>query len=78
MQPPSEIGRDAGPAIVAQQSQPMSKVGAGQSGYLERHLQRVGDVARSHRRTELPGQNVAREVAEHGGQTKPALPMTFR
>ena len=39
---------------------------------LQGHGQGVGDVAGLHRRAELPGDDVAREVIEHRGQVEPA------
>ncbi len=35
-------------------------------------IERGGDVQRFHRRAELPGDNEAREVAQHGGEVAPA------
>ena len=38
----------------------------------QRQIERGGDVLRFHRRTELPGDNEAREVVQHGGEIAPA------
>jgi hypothetical protein len=40
---------------------------------LQRQVQRVGDIARLHRRAKLPGDDVAAEVVEDGGQVEPAV-----
>src|SRR4051794_21292470 len=39
---------------------------------LQRQVQRLCDVADLHRRTELPGDNVAREVVQYRAEVKPA------
>ena len=36
------------------------------------HRQRVGDIGGGHGGAQLPGQDVAREVIEHGRQIEPA------
>ena len=41
-------------------------------GGRQRQIERGGDVLRLHGRTELPGDNEAREVVEHGGEIVPA------
>jgi hypothetical protein len=38
----------------------------------QRQIERDGDVLRFHRGAELPGDNEAREVVEHGGEIVPA------
>src|SRR3954447_9983228 len=39
---------------------------------LQRQVQRLCDVADLHRRTELPGDNIAREVVQYRAEVKPA------
>src|SRR3954471_11623736 len=39
---------------------------------LQRQVQRLCDVSDLHRRTELPGDNVAREVVQYRAEVKPA------
>jgi hypothetical protein len=41
-------------------------------GRRQRQIERGGDILRLHSRTELPGDNEAREVVEHGGEIVPA------
>ena len=38
----------------------------------ERHLQSIGDIVGLHRRTQLPGHDVAREVIEDRRKVEPA------
>ena len=42
------------------------------AGSRQGQLQRVGDVVGPHGRTQLPGDDVAREVIENGGQIEPS------
>jgi len=42
-----------------------------QTRRLQRRLQRIRYIGSRHGRAQLPGQNVAREVVEHGGQVEP-------
>jgi len=46
-------------------------IGPIEPGCGERHLQRVGNIACRHRRTELPDDDVTREVVEDRGKIKP-------
>ena len=39
-----------------------------ETGGRQRQIERGGDVLRLHGRTELPGDNEAREVVQHGGE----------
>ena len=42
-----------------------------ETGGRQRQIERGGDVLRLHGRTELPGDNEAREVVQHGGEIIP-------
>ena len=50
----------------------MNDISLIKAGRCECHLQRVGNVACFHRRTKLPGDDVAREVVEDRRQVIPA------
>jgi hypothetical protein len=43
-----------------------------EAGGRQRQIERGGDVLRLHGRTELPSDNEAREVVEHGGEIAPS------
>jgi len=50
----------------------MADADALQSGTAQGERQGVGNIGGGHGQTQLPGQNVAREVVEHGRQIEPA------
>jgi hypothetical protein len=50
----------------------MPDLDALQPGGAQGQGQGVGDIGGGHRRAQLPGQDVAREVIEHGRQIEPA------
>ena len=66
LEPDTELGREIGWSIVAQQPGPLLDGDLIEPGRMERQTQRLGDVRRGHRGAELPGQNVAREIIEYG------------
>ena len=50
----------------------MNDPGLIQPGSLQRQVERGGDILGLHRRAQLPGDDVAREVVEHARQIEPA------
>ena len=72
MEPFRQITGNVGRAIVPKQPGAMNDLGCVEPRRLQGHGQRIGDVACLHRRAQLPGDDITREVIEHGGQVKPA------
>jgi hypothetical protein len=71
-QPFGEVGRDVGRVIVRQQSGAMNDLCPIKPRGLQRQLERFRDVPDLHRCTELPGDDVAREVVQYRAEVKPA------
>ena len=72
IQPLREIRRDVRPAVIRQQARSVNDGHLIEAGGRQRQIERCGDVVRLHGRTELPGDNEAREVVEHGVEIVPA------
>ena len=62
IQPLREIRRDVRPAVIRQQARSVNDGHLIEAGGRQRQIERCGDVVRLHGRTELPGDNEAREV----------------
>ena len=71
-QPFSEIGGDVGRTIVRQQSRPMNDGDVVEAGGRQGEIEGSRHVLGPHGRTELPGDDEAGEVVEHGGEIIPA------
>jgi len=67
-----QFARDVAGAVIRQQPGLVQHRGAVAARGLEGEVQRVGDVLGAHVGAQLPGDNVAREVVEHGRQIHPA------
>jgi hypothetical protein len=67
-----QFTRDVARAIIRQQPRLVQHRCAVATRGLEREVQRVGDILGSHVGAQLPGDDVAREVVEHGRQIDPA------
>ena len=52
----------------------MLDVGVLATRCLQGHIERLGNVLSLHRRTQLPGDDVARVIIEHRGEVHPAPP----
>ena len=72
IEPFGKISGDIAGAIVRQQAGVVANTHLAAACGGERLLQRAGDVAGRHRGAELPGNDVAREVIEDGGEVEPA------
>ena len=72
VEPFGQIGRDVRRAVVGQQPWPVDDRRLVEARGLQRQVQRGGDVLGLHGRAQLPGDDVAREVVEHGRQIEPA------
>src|SRR6516162_7344120 len=72
LEPLTKLARHVGWTVIAQQPWPMQNLDLVQTCPPQRHLQRIGYVGCRHGGAQLPGQDVAREVIEHGGQIEPA------
>src|SRR4029077_4088525 len=71
VQPIGKIARDIRRAVVRQEPWPVNHVHLIEPGRRQRPIECGGDILRLHSRTELPGDNEAREVVEHGGEIVP-------
>ncbi len=67
LEPFRQVAGNVTRAIVGEQSWAMGDPDFIEPGSLEGEAQRVGDVLGLHRRAQLPGDDVAREVVEHRG-----------
>src|SRR5438132_11766735 len=72
LEPLAKLARHVGWTVIAQQPWPMQNLDLVQTWPPQRHLQRIGHVGCRHGGAQLPSQDVAREVIEHGGQIEPA------
>ena len=71
-QPGSQLTGEVRRPVVAQQPRSMPEADALQPGTAQGERQGVGNIGGGHGRTQLPGQDVAREVVKHGGEIEPA------
>ena len=71
-EPRGEVARDVAGPVVGEEPRPVTDPRLRAAGCGERQLQSVGDVTRGHAGAELPGEDVAREVVQHGREMKPA------
>jgi len=69
-----QFARDVAGAVVAEQPGLVQHRGAVAAGGCQGEVQRVGHVLGAHVGAQLPGDDVAREVVEHGRQVHPAPP----
>ena len=69
-----QFARDVAGAIVTEQPGLVQHRGAVAARGLESEVQRLGDVLGPHVGAQLPGDDVAREVVEHGRQVHPTPP----
>ena len=74
VQPIGKIARDIRRAVVRQEPWPVNDVHLIEPGRRQRQIECGGDILRFHSRAELPGDNEAREVVEHGREIVPAPP----
>jgi hypothetical protein len=65
-----EIRRDVSGAVIRQQARPVNDGHLIEPGGRQRQIERGGHILRLHGRTELPGDNEAREVVQHGGESR--------
>ena len=72
VQPIGKIARDIRRAVVGQKPWPVNYAHLIEPGRRQRQIEWGGDILRLHSRAELPGDNEAREVVEHGGEIVPA------
>ena len=78
VQPIGKIARDIRRAVVRQKPWPVNYVHLIEPGRCERQIECVVGHLRFHSRAELPGDNEAREVVEHGGERGPAQLVILR
>ena len=76
IEPIRELARDVAGPVVRQQSWSVANMGLAAARRGQRHFQGVGDVFGLHRRAELPGDHVSREVIQDRGQIVPAPTLT--
>ena len=72
VQPIGKIARDIRRAVVRQEPWPVNHGHLIEPGRRQCQVERGGHILRFHRRAELPGDDEAREVVEHGGEIVPA------
>ena len=72
VEPFCQIGRNVRRSVVRQQSRPMDGRRPIEPGCRRRQVERRDDVVRLHRRAELPGDDVPREVVEDRRVVEPA------
>ena len=72
IEPFGQIAGDIAGSIIRQQPGLMDNLRPIAARCLEGQFQRVGDVFDPHRRAELPGDDIAREVVEDGREIEPA------
>ena len=72
-EPVGQIGGDVGRPIVAEQTRPVGDVRTGTARRPQGQVQRVRHIVGPHGRTQLPGDDVAREVVQDRRQVEPAL-----
>src|SRR5665213_3246940 len=65
IQPICQLSRDVAGTIIAEQARLMDNPSLVTAGDCESKIQRVGHVLRLHRRAQLPGDDVAREVIQY-------------
>ena len=70
----SQLAGDVAGSIVRQQARSVMHVGRRTARGNQRKIQRIGDVLGPHRAAQLPGDDVARVIVEHGRQVHPAPP----
>jgi hypothetical protein len=68
-----QLADDVAGLVVGEQAWPVPQLRLFAARCGKREFQRGGDVADGHAGTELPGDDVAREIVEHCGQVEPAL-----
>ena len=66
LEPFGQVAGDVARPVVREQTRSMHQRSLIQPGSLESQLQRVGDVLGFHRGAELPGDDVAGKVVQHG------------
>ena len=71
-EPFGQVGGDVAGAVVGQEPRPLRGHGLVQTCCLQRQIEGGGDILGAHRRAQLPGDDVAREVVEHARQVEPA------
>jgi hypothetical protein len=71
IQPLREIRRDIRRAVIRQQARSVNDGHLIEAGGRQRQIERCGHILRFHRGAELPGDNEAREVVQHGGEVVP-------
>ncbi len=72
VEPISQFARDVAGSVVRQQAGFVANGNLITARSLKGQFQRVGDITSSHRRTQLPGDNISREVVQNGGEVIPA------
>ena len=75
IQPSAQLGRQVGRSVIAEQPWALLHSGGIETGGVERQAQGLSDVGGGHSGTEFPGQDIAREVIEHGGQIERNRPL---
>ena len=73
-EPVGKLAGDVARPIVRQQPRPVAYAHLAAARRGEGEFERVGDIARRHGGAELPGDDVAGEVVEHGREIEPAPP----
>ena len=69
-----QFSRDVTGTIIAEQPWLVQHRGAVAAGSCQGEVQRVGHILGPHVGAQLPGDDIAREVVEHGGEIHPAPP----
>jgi hypothetical protein len=70
--PFGEVACDIAGAVVGQEPWSIGRRGLVQPAGLQRQVERGGDILGLHRGAQLPGDDVAGKVVEHGRQVEPA------
>ncbi len=70
--PGGQIGCDVARPVVGQEPWPLHDPGVVATRCRERQVERVGDILGLHGRAQLPGDDIAREVVEDGGEIEPS------
>jgi hypothetical protein len=70
--PPGQVVGDVARPVAGQQPWPVTHAGLRAARRRQGEFGGVGDVARRHGGAELPGDDVAGEVVEHGGEVEPS------
>ena len=72
VEPFGQVARDIAGTVVGQEPRSIGRLGLVQATGLQSQVERGGDILGLHGGAQLPGDDVAGEVVEHGRQIEPA------